>query len=224
MRALVVAGILVAGLATPAPAERRQNPLSGKSFCVLALMRIDNDRLEMTAVAGTSLGGGAWRHDGLGAAARYEIADDVVLGGELRRHFAHAREPAAMLDTPSRAGAASLSLGYRIVNGKIQHPWDGLSHLDLVASIGPGVVWTADELRPAIALDVTLRVFVTDRITLHLGLHDDAVVGIARGSAARVIDTPGTMAPLPRHAIEARVGIGVWWPGRPHYRCKRICR
>jgi hypothetical protein len=226
MRRVIVAGVVVTALAAhaaPAAAERRRNTL-GKDVCVLALMLWDDHRLEVAPLVGTTVGGGAWDHVGVGGAARYGVTENVVVGVEARRQVALAREPAAMLDTPARAGAASLALGYRVATGKLRHPWPAVSRLDLVASIGPGVVWSSDATHPAVALDATLRVFVTDGITVELGVHDDIVVEVARGSAAaRTVDAADRAA-LPRHAIEARAGIGVWWPSRPHRRCKRICR
>jgi hypothetical protein len=222
MRAVIVAGVVVAGLAAPAAAERRQ-AVSWKDVCVLALMLWDDHRLEMTAQTGTTIGGGAWGHDAVGAAARYGITENVVVGVEARRQLAREREPAAMLDTPARAGAASLSVGYRVVTGRLDLGTRLPHRFDVVTSIGPGVVLAADGPHAAIAFDVTMRVFLTDWLTLDLGIHDDAVVRSARGVAARAIE-PTETAALPTHAIEARAGLGVWWPARPHYRCKRFCR
>jgi hypothetical protein len=219
MRAMVTVAIVAA--AAPAAAERR-GPIDA---CVIAIGAWDDHRLEVAPLVGTSLGGGAWRHDAIGGAARYTLTEHLVIGVEARRFHARPRDGAAMLPgAPGRAGAASLELGYRLGIGKLLSKWDHLTRFDVVASIGPAVVETSGgPARAAIAVGAAVRLFLLDWLTLDLGLRDDILVGGERAIAARMVGAPVDRA-LPAHAVEVRAGLGIWWPLRPAPRCRVICR
>src|SRR5262249_44972968 len=128
--------------------------------------------------------------------------------------------------TDRRVGAGSTELGYMPFFGKLA-VGDTTLTLDVITSIGPGVVLRADVQDRdttwlAISGGAALRVFVASWLAVELGVHDDyvpwdPVSGVAaRAIASRAIDPA-------RHDIEIRGGLGMWWPRYGRRSCLAWC-
>jgi hypothetical protein len=225
---------LVASVAVPlvvcAAASGRARAAPGddlrQEVDVLALHLDDGDRLSIGLLAGSGLGGGPWHDTIRGVRAGYYLSDGVVLGAELRDIDARDRLADAHLPLaawiaahpPPRRRAAGLDLELRPALGKVA-AGGRVFRFDVVASAGVSAIWT-DAVHPAASLGLGVRVRLTGRVRLDLGLHDD--VYRQPRAAARALAAGAPVAPAGPdtiHALEVRAGVSILFPREPGYRC-----
>lgn len=224
MRAIVVVALVAAFVQV---AHARPPPLTTwEPICVIALGYTDEDRIELVHFAGTNVDGGVYRTNAVGFAARYQITDTLLAIAEARALFAGQREPVPVaFASDRRQSVTSVELGVIPIHGKLLLSDDWLARFEVITSLGIGFVERGNVVWQALSYGVAMRVPVNDWLSVDLGIHDDYVGGWAyasRAVAERAAPPAHDLTP-PAHDVEARLGIGVWFPSRRHHKCRTTC-
>jgi hypothetical protein len=226
LRWLALLAILSPSLAL---AERRTNTL-WQDVCAYVLTRTDEGKGEVQAFVSTSIGGGLDRYRGGGVTTRLHFSDGwlLFLEGHVVTAERRLTTPVPVTQT-ARLGGGAGGIGWTPFAGKLAVD-DRIFYFDVVTSLGAGVAFLEAQEpynfddRFALVADITLRLRVTDWITLDIGVHDEAVpFRPAAATAAARMTSPSVALPPTTHEIEARLGIGGWIPDGPGHQCVRRC-
>ncbi|MBA3462709.1 MAG: hypothetical protein H0T46_22320 [Deltaproteobacteria bacterium] len=212
-------GLLAILSPSPALAERR----TWQDICAFVLTRTDEGRGEVEAFTSTSIGGGLDRYRGGGVTTRLHFARGWLLFLEAHLVSAQRRLTTPVpVAQPTRLGGGAGGIGWTPFVGKLAFD-DRIFYFDVVTSAGAGIVFMHADDRLAFVAEATLRLRLTDSITLDLGIHDEFVPFAPGPDRVARMTSPALVLPPSRHEVEVRLGIGVWIPDAPGRRCNHRC-
>ena len=191
--------------------------------CAFVISQTDEGRGEVEAFVSTSIGGGLDRYRGGGVTTRLHFTSGWLLFLEGHLVSAQRRLPAPIPVTQAtRRGGGAGGIGWTPFVGKLAFA-DRIFHFDVVTSAGAGIAFLGEADHLALVAEATLRLRLTEWITLDLGVHDSYVPFGATADTAARMTSPALALPPTAHEVEVRFGIGGWIPDGPGWKCTSRC-